>query len=230
MEFYRLIDDHRFATVKRDDDTVESQSVHCPIKPGHQRGSARLSELSVILPSGSIGDFLWTWYNECIITDKVANLLKCTGLIGYHLDPVAVSRIEGKDRHMSDLPKFWELRVRGWAGMAAPESGIRLLESCEGCGHLVYSSFNNPSGLVQISQWDESDILMVWPLPRYILVSDRVREVILANKLQGGRLVPVDELPFGPKKNPLGKLCPGRLRRWMPEDRARELGEPLGIY
>ena len=65
---------------------------------------------------------------------------------------------------------------------------------------------------------------MVWPLPMYVFITDRVRKAILENHLSGVRITAISEL----KKT--DGFSPGRLRTCMPEGRARQLGEPLGIY
>jgi len=74
---------------------------------------------------------------------------------------------------------------------------------------------------------------MVWPLPRFIFVADRVREFMQKNDIRFTEFVlPADLQP----KTPTQKLLfnkgygAGRLSRWMPEARAHELGDPLGIY
>ena len=65
---------------------------------------------------------------------------------------------------------------------------------------------------------------MVWPLPRFIFITDRVRQLIEAHGLTGCRFVMPEELAD------MDGFGPGRLSYWMPEKRARNLGEPLGIY
>ena len=61
-------------------------------------------------------------------------------------------------------------------------------------------------------------------------MTEKVRQVVEKEKLTGCGLIPVENLPHGSPDDEHNTLMPGRLRRWMPEERARELGEPLGIY
>jgi len=66
---------------------------------------------------------------------------------------------------------------------------------------------------------------MVWPLPLYRFVTQRVADFIRQQKLTGCELIPVERLEF------IGDgFSPGGLSSYMPQKRARELGEPLGIY
>jgi hypothetical protein len=121
-------------------------------------------------------------------------------------------------------PRLWELIVTGWGGMAALESGIKLINDCDSCGNKEYSGYTNPEKVIDETQWDGSDFFMVWPLPKYIFVTDRVEKVIREEGFKGVRIVDLKDL--GPTEG----FGPGRLSYYMPEARARQLGEPLGIY
>jgi hypothetical protein len=124
------------------------------------------------------------------------------------------------------LPKLWELQVTGWAGMAKSESGIHLDEatSCPVCGYLNYAGLHNPEELIDVQEWDGSDFFMVWPMPRYILVSQRAFNTLRDHRLTGARLHAVSNI------EQTDGFAPGRLHYYMSDRRARELGEPLGIY
>jgi hypothetical protein len=151
-------------------------------------------------------------------------LFRASGLTGFGVRPVK-ARYKRAD---VEPPCLWELVVTGWAGMAPPESGVRLIEDCPACGLKVYSAWTNPERLIAPSQWDGSDFFMVWPLPMDIFVTEHVAQVIGEKRLSGGVLEPFEDITFPLEVVP--KLSPGRLSYHMPEPRARELGEPLGIY
>ena len=68
---------------------------------------------------------------------------------------------------------------------------------------------------------------MVWPLPRYIFITNRLRRLLESSKLIGFCFVALKDLPYS--RYDTG-FSPGRLSYYMPEKRAKELGEPLGIY
>ena len=78
------------------------------------------------------------------------------------------------------------------------------------CDLTVYSCFSDASSLFDKTQWDGSDIFLIWPLPRYIFVSDRVRQLIIDGGLRGAVLVPPDELQCKS-----GTLTPGSLGDWF---------------
>jgi hypothetical protein len=200
------------------------ETVICPVNEGHRRAGKRLSGLSVMLPRPGVDDFVWTWSSECLITDRVLDLFRLSGFAGFETRPV---RTRCK-RQGSAAPRLWELIVTGWAGMAPPESGIELIEDCPACGHKVYSAWTDPEKLIVPSQWDGSDLFMVWPLPGHVFVSERVARVVLNYELSGVIAKPSGSLIFPHQIIP--EVTPGRLSYYMPENRARELGERLGIY
>jgi hypothetical protein len=197
------------------------ESVSCPLMPGHGRTGRRLTPLSVTLRRQPTEDFVWTWYSECLVTQKVVDLFRSEGFTGYDLQPVT-ARLQSKAGGLSS--QLRELVVTGWAGIARRESGVVLVEECSGCGLKRYSCFNSPEFLIDSSNWDGTDFFMVWPLPKFIFVTDRVAAAVGKANLRGARLVPLHQLHCE------GTLGGGRLSYWMPEERAHELGDPLGIY
>ncbi|MGB9619005.1 MAG: double-CXXCG motif protein [Armatimonadota bacterium] len=204
------------------EDMDYESTVICPLHEGHQRGGKRQPNLSIVLPGKTVDDvddFVWTWLSECLVQDHVLELFRRAGLTGYEVKPVK-ARFK---RTTETPPRLWELVVTGWAGVAPPESGIRLVEKCEGCGYLKYSDCDDPERLIDPSQWDGSDFFIVWPLPKFIFVTDRVAKLIRENRLTGVVLKDPRKLTN------LDGFSPGRLSDWMPEARARELGGPLGI-
>ena len=209
------------------EDEVDCAPIFCPINPGHQRAGPRLNDLSVILPRKPVQDLLWTWMSECLIQENVRELFLEHGLTGFTTKPVK-ARFDGKGGANS-VPMLWELVVTGWGGMARDASGISLATSCSNCGHLVYSGLTSPEQLFDESQWDGSDFLMIWPLPKYVIVTNRVAELVRKSSFTGCRLRPISRILEDNLAKTSG-FSPGRLSYWMPENRARELGEPLGIF
>ena len=150
-------------------------------------------------------------------------------MTGFGLERVHITPRGSAAKKHREIPKLWELKLTGWAGMASETSGIKLRYDCPGCGHLSYTTFTDASKLIVTEQWDGSDFFMVWPLPRYIFVSQRVHDIVERERLTGCQLIPVEELE-SPLAHGIDTMSPGRLHQCMPEERARELGEPLGIY
>lgn len=201
-----------------DDDVYELERVTCPLNPGHQRAGARTSALRAKV-NGPAGDIVWTWQGDCLLSEQVIEAIDSAGLSGASYRPAEVL-----DRRGTPIARrYKELVVTGWAGFADVASGVRLIESCPGCGLLVYSCFTNPTELIDESQWDRSDFFLVWPLPRFIFVTQKAASTLVGHAFGPMRLIPVNELRCR------SQLTPGRLSYWMPADRARILGGPLHI-
>jgi len=185
-------------------------------------GGKRLTDLSIVLPGDSIQDFVWTWYSECCVQQHVLEMFRNEGFTGFEIKPVR-ARYE---KSSSPPPPLWELVITGWGGMAAEESGIKLNEeeSCLARHYYRYTGTDHPERIIDVSRWDGSDFFMVWPLPRFVFITDRVAHLIKEKKLIGARIVTPADL----KKS--DGFTPGRLSYYMPDMRAKELGEPLGIY
>ena len=66
---------------------------------------------------------------------------------------------------------------------------------------------------------------MIWPLPRFIFLTERAKNVIERASLEGAIFLPVEKVP--PTDDVT--LSRGRLSHWMPRERAHELGELYGI-
>ena len=201
---------------------VEFEQVTCASQPDHMRPGKRIGDLSVKLTSHEVPDVVWTWYSECLVQERVLNLLRQNSVTGY---TTRQATVRFKHPAKKRVPFLWELVVTGWGGLAPPDSGVSLLEYDRCCGRMVYSDATNPSVLRPTEQWDGSDIFMMWPYPRYILAVDRVAKLLMDNKVSGILPTSFSER----RRSDLGTLMPGRLSNWFSADRVREIGRPLGI-
>lgn len=204
----------------------EYETIICPLDKGHQRAGRRLDNPSIALQSRTLDDFEWTYLTECLIQDHVLTLFRESGLTGFDVKPV---ELQFKKPRGGAPPKLWELAVTGWGGVAHPESGIRLDKVCCDCDFLHYSRITNPEKVFDVLQWDGSDFFMVWPLPRFILISDRAANFIRAAQLNGAEIKPISSITEG-SEFVIPGYTPGRLSYYMPEERAHKLGDELGIY
>lgn len=220
MNFFELIHDEKYKRVWWSKGITDFEQIICPEHKGHMRGGKRVGNLFVDIKSKKQADIYMTSYSEWLLSDKVVDVFRKYDITGYELKPVEVCNVE--------LPyKLWEMVVTGWAGVAPEKSGIKLKpeECCQYCNKLRYTGLINPEYLIDENQWDGSDIFMVWPLPKFVFITEKVVNIINKEKLTGCLYIPLEELRT--KNNSFG---PGRLSYYMPEERARELGEPLGIY
>lgn len=207
-----------------DNDMSFGDPIVCPSYPGHRRSGPRLSELHVVLSSPTLPDVVWTGLGECLLQESLVQLLTTSHVSGFEVKPV---RTRFRDKWMGTAPPLWELVLLGWGGLVPPSSGIvrNVRESCTICGLEIYSVIRNPAPIVEAGRWDGSDIFMVWPLPRYPFVVERVATLFAANEISGVEVIGETEVSLTSRT-----LSPGRLSWWMPDARAHALGDALGIY
>lgn len=172
---------------------MKFESIVCPSTPVHQRSGPRVMDLTIKLPSPRIADFVWTWYGECIVVDRVLDLLRRAGFTGFEARPVRVDRVKNLRKPTSfSAPVLWELKITGRGGDADARSGIRVIETCATCDMVQYSSFKHGI-IVDEHNWDGSDFFTL-NYPDYILVTERVKDFIIKERLVNCALVPSEEL------------------------------------
>jgi hypothetical protein len=201
--------------------THYAQSIECARDPGHVRSGPRIGPLIVELPS-RVADFMVTWEEDILVSERALEVLRRNAIRGFDIREIEIA---GR----TPTGSYRELIVTGWGGMATPASGIQLAvaESCRECGLLRYTGLTNAERLVDVTQRDESDIFVVWPLPKYRLLSPRAVSVVRQAELTG---VAIRNLAALNNQHELRRsIGPGRLSYWMPASRAHFLGAPLGI-
>jgi hypothetical protein len=138
--------------------------------------------------------------------------LKERQLSGYTSTPLKVNDRKSKVAINSD----WSLLIpTGWGGIASKKTGIRIKEYCPYCEHVEFCNLTNAKELVNLDAWDGSDFFMIWPLPRFIFVSEEAKHIM--DGMQGAEFVKMEDLDY------TGSLAPGKLSYYMPESRLREL-------
>lgn len=189
MMFYKLSGGNKFRIEFAAGNNWEE--IKCSVSPGHQRAAERITDLRIELPSSNLPNFMRTQLNDWIITEETATMFEESGFLGYRLKPVTVVKVRKGNR--KEIPELWEFIAMGGGGEADLKSGIRLRYECAVCDLKRYTNFRN--GLfIDESQWDGSDFFTVRPLPKYIIVTERVKIFIEQRKLSNCRLIPTEEL------------------------------------
>lgn len=219
--FYLLLEPDGNQCVADANESVrcELEKIRCPINPGHSIGR-RNSPLDMIIPCDPAPSMIFTWMSECLVQEPTRLIFVSERLTGFSVLP-ARAKIKRTGR---SIPVH-EMAVTGWGGVAPEASGIRELERCPGCGLLVYSRIKAPEKLIDIHNWDGSDFFIVWPLPRFRFVTERVVEVCKRRGVTGVAFS--QNWPITRRDS--GSYSPGRLSYYMPRERAHYLGEALGI-
>jgi len=194
--------------------------------------SNRLLDLRVVLKSREVQDFVWT-IPDCLIRSRVLDMFHEQNFTGFQVRHVRArldTSLKSGDSADEAVPGahvqgLWELVVTGWGGVATPESGVTRIPNTN-----IWQGCPDWSKIVDIDAWDGSDFFIVWPFGFVRLVSDRVATFIKEQKLAGVKLVSPEACTRWYKQSKLNQATPMRLRDHLPDERAREIGEPLGIY
>ena len=165
--------------------------------------------MDVIVPCKSPPDVIFTWMSDCLIQDKVKRIFENESLTGF-----ATRTARAKTQETRVSIGVSELLITGWGGLAPPASGIREVERCEGCGYLGYSGIEEPQELIDPKNWDGSDFFMIWPLPTYRFVTERVVEVCKKHGLTG---VEFSRNFPAPSEKVISGYSPGRLSYMVQE-------------
>jgi hypothetical protein len=195
------------------DASVRLEALTCSVNPDHQRPGRRLGDLRVVMRR-ELRDTVWTWQGDCLLRSTLGSRLAAEGITGFTTRPATI--VNSRSEVVSE--DYSELVVTGWGGVAPPESGIRLETSCSVCGLLVYTSFTDVRHLIEATQWDGSDVFMVWPLPRFVFVSNRLADLLRRWEVTGLQICAAESLAAR-----TGSLSPGRLSDWMPDAIARNI-------
>lgn len=166
----------------------------CPAWEEHGKPSSQHTEpLTLNLPSDRIGDFVWTWLFDCVVTQRVLDLFVDAGLSGYRADPVIVERISrGSKRDLGSLPALWEIRTVATA-RADPKADIFPVYKCRLCGTTRWSSHKRGL-LVDTSTWDGSDFFSLEEHSQYTIITERVKELIVEHALKPCAITPAESV------------------------------------
>lgn len=234
MQFWELSFAAQKWTAEIDHDELKSlEEQHGDMMPRFRALRVPGVSQPVRLAGSIVRDFTWTWYGQCLIQDRVLQMLRDEGFTGFQVHPVSANWKRPPKRGLPangvpEIPIIWELIPLGWGGVAPEESGMHLVRVDPATGRKVYSKYTDPAKLVDEGQWDGSDFFILWPLPGHMFVSDRVAQFIKREDLTGAKMTRIQDLvwPGG-----IGDNCmPAPLHYYLPEPRASELGKPLGIY
>jgi len=113
---------------------------------------------------------------------------------GYKTSKEWISLEKNSDKNLSV-----SLVAASQGGDAAPESGIYPLYEIRNIGRFSYSSFRDGI-IVDKANWDGSDFFTVNGYPKFILITERVKELIIANQLTNCALIPSHELEWKGKR------------------------------
>jgi hypothetical protein len=206
-----------------DDESYGSrESRPCPITNEHVDFSRRIGPMRVKLKHNRRDEqMIWCWVFGTVIHEALLAEIQEQGFTGYRTQPATVSFRDGT---MS--AEYREFIVTGWAGVASAESGVRIAKRCPACHWRKYTAVTNYEQLIDWKQWTGDDFFIVWPMPSWILITERVAQWILSRDVKSFRLTSLDDWD-----RPAGAtgFTVGRLSNFLPEDLAIKYGRPLNL-
>ena len=193
-------------------------AVSCPVNPRHSTTVPVFGPITIDPNEGDTSECLWTFMSDCLLSEAVVEEMRAVGISGFETADVlmsAPSRLGAT---------YKQIRPIGWGGIASPASGITVTSRCDACLHTTYSSLLYPDKLFDATQWDGSDVFMIWPMPKFIFVASRVADLLKELHVKGLELVEIDDLEI-----PKYGFTVGQLSHHMPPELARRIGTPLSI-
>src|SRR5437867_3898871 len=105
----------------------EHEIIRCP--NGHLARYRRVNDLIIKVKHNNQGErMIWSWTGECVVQEELLSEFRCNDLTGYRARSATVVFADG-----TPVRNYRELIVTGWAGVASPESGIRVIKRCPKC-------------------------------------------------------------------------------------------------
>jgi hypothetical protein len=196
-------------------------NVVCPTHEGHRGSERAIGNLAFKIAPSGVKDLTWTHISDIVVNKRVLELFAKHRITGFETRPAEVHFTRPAK---TEPPELFELVVTGWGGPPAPEAGVKLAEYCPDCGTEDFA-IANPACLIDPAAWDGSDLFIVWPLPGFRFISDRLAKILRREKVSGVNLIPASEIRVAKGE----KVSPGRLIMHMPEERARALSERFCI-
>jgi predicted DNA-binding WGR domain protein len=180
--FYKLELDKKYQDAWYSDEKEHFEEEYCPVFSSHTIAERNDENLSILVKGKRIGDFVFTTFDDLLITDKTAQIFKKHRLTGYKLREVEVANKE--------LPfKLWQLIVVGKAKLH-PDVGVKEVYRCEHCNYVRRFAYNDDEGVkIAENSWDGSDF---FETEEYCinLISEKVKKIIDDHELKGALLIP----------------------------------------
>ncbi|MCE3019072.1 MAG: hypothetical protein ACK56W_24465 [Pirellula sp.] len=168
------------------------------------------------------GEMIWSsWPIQLFVSQRLHEVFQHAGISGYEALAADVKLIFD---HRPEERVFWQVGVTGWGGIARPESGLKCVDDRSFPRRFTKSKGTGP--VFDPGQWDGSDFFVVWPHSA-CFVSSKVLEILEREEVCHFRSQsPNMYCHFENDQEFTGSP----LQCWFREDRAREIGQPLGLY
>ena len=186
--FYELDTCEKSAELWFDDNYKQVKNEVCPSVEEHQWGVRDNNiNLKLIFKKGKVTDIMAA-YSYILISEKVAKLFEENDVTGYALKPVIFTNKE--------LPcKYYELYIIGKGGQAHSDSKIEIKQKCNTCNFIRYTKIQEGIGIiVDKNNWDGSDIFTINGYELFVLITEKVKNLIQNNNITGYKIIKSTEV------------------------------------
>lgn len=184
----------------------------CPLHPEITDLSIHKIPLTLHLNTLKLGDFVWTWYSDLLVTEQTKKIFEEEGFTGAEYYPVVIKKVRRKavTKVNLDLPVLYNLRFnRKKLVKLHPDSGVVVGAQCPLCGMKWRTDYEY---LIPDERfWGGEDFFGVEGWRKQIFITKRVADTIIKLNLKPCCIVPVREY------------------RWIEDIVARETATPEWI-
>ena len=199
------------------------ERLSCPVNPSHKATRRRIGPLHHFVHHNDRNQQI-IWGLQIAMHKNAIEEFERQGFTGFRTNPAQVTFRDGVTSN-----DYLEFIVTGWAGVASPQSGVRVVESCPGCNWKIYSAITDFDKVVDWSQWTGEDFFIVWPFSGHRFCTERAADWLKGSGLKSFSIVD----PFEREKRKRyvmdGGFPRGALSEELPEDLAVKYGRPLGL-
>lgn len=107
--------------------------------------------------------------------------------------PVMLSWIKSKAKRAitSPIPEYYSLEIDGRIDYCLQAMFLKKKKVCQVCGQFEWNRERRPTVVVSESTWNGSDLCRISSVPGFSICTQKLYDVIKANKLTGFELEPV---------------------------------------
>lgn len=114
-----------------------------------------------------------------------------TGITG--VQPVTLSWIKSKSKRAfsSPVPEYYSIDIEGRIDYCLKAMFLKKKKHCQTCGQFEWNRERRPAVVVSEGTWNGSDLCRISSVPGFSICTQKVFDVIKANKLTGFEPEPV---------------------------------------
>lgn len=158
---------------------------------GRLKSSRQINNLGVVLYGTLLLDFVWLDNPSIIISNSLKNKLSKSDLKGFGFRGIDISGWRDKgimnlkfDEKSNDEHDLYQLVIEGKGGSLIPQNNMIIKSKCNTCEITTYEPLGNGI-IVDIAQWDKSDIFYMKEYPGLILMTDGFLNFLIHHNITG---------------------------------------------